>query len=70
MLLSLPATDEFIFIDADGSVKREAFADYAQGLAGDGLAASAGALAVDLSELSDADVDAANDLFAVAMTLS
>ena len=61
-----PAADELIFIDADGSVKREAFADYAQGLAGNGLAASAGALALDLSELSDAGaLDAANDLFAV-----
>ena len=61
-----PSADELLFIDADGAVKREAFADYAQGLAGNGLAASAGALALDLSELSDAGaLDAANDLFAV-----
>jgi len=61
-----PAADQFMFIDADGSVKREAFADYAQGIAGNGLAASAGALALDLSELSDAGtLDPANDLFAV-----
>ena len=61
-----PSADELLFIDADGAVKKEALADYAQGIAGNGLAASAGALALDLSELSDAGaLDAANDLFAV-----
>ena len=62
-----PAQDEFVFVDAStGAVKRESFADYATAVAGAGLAASAGVLALDLSELSDAGgLDPANDLFAV-----
>jgi hypothetical protein len=60
-----PSADELLFIDSDGAVKKEAFADYAQGLAGDGIAAASGQLSVDLSELSDADVDVANDLIAI-----
>ena len=41
--------DEFMFIDADGSIKRDTMADYATAIAGDGLAASAGVLAVQVS---------------------
>jgi hypothetical protein len=43
------AGDEFMFIDADGSVKRETMADYATAIAGDALAASSGVLAVQVS---------------------
>ena len=43
------AGDEFMFIDADGSVKRESMADYATAIAGDALAASNGVLALQVS---------------------
>ena len=42
--------DSFMFFDADGSVKEESFADYATALAGDGLAASSGVLAVGVDD--------------------
>ena len=44
------ADDSLVFIDADGNVSRQdSFADYATAIAGDGLAASAGVLAVNVS---------------------
>ena len=46
------AGDEFMFIDADGSIKRETMADYATAIAGDALAASSGVLAVQVNSTS------------------
>ena len=46
------AGDEFMFIDSDGSIKRETMADYATAIAGDALAASAGVLAVQANSTS------------------
>jgi hypothetical protein len=43
-------TDTFMFFDADGSVKEESLADYATAIAGDGLAASSGVLAVGVDD--------------------
>jgi hypothetical protein len=53
--------DELMMLDADGSVKRESFADYATAIAGDGLAASAGVLSVSLTELTEAAVNVGAD---------
>jgi len=53
--------DELMMLDADGSVKRESFADYATAIAGDGLAASSGVLSVSLSELTEAAVSVGAD---------
>ena len=44
------AADSFMFFDSDGSVKEESFADYAAAIAGDGLAASSGVLAVGVDD--------------------
>ena len=44
--------DSFIFFDADGSPKAESLADYAAAIAGDGLAASSGVLAVGVDDSS------------------
>ena len=44
------ADDSFMFFDADGSVKEESFADYAAAIAGNGLAASSGVLAVGVDD--------------------
>lgn len=50
------------FIDADGNVSRkEAIADIVGGTAGDGLAATAGVLSVDLHELTEAVAAIATD---------
>ena len=38
--------DSILFRDSDGTMKHESFADYATAIAGDGLAASGGALSV------------------------
>ena len=46
------AGDEFMFIDSDGSIKRETMADYATAIAGDALAASSGVLAVQANSTS------------------
>ena len=43
-------TDTFMFFDADGSVKEESLSDYATAIAGDGLAASSGVLAVGVDD--------------------
>jgi len=42
--------DGFMYFKEDGSVKQESFADYATAIAGDGLAASAGVLAVGVDD--------------------
>jgi hypothetical protein len=55
------AADSIYFRDADGTMKREAASDYAASIAGDGLTAASGVLAVDMSELSAADVDVSAD---------
>jgi len=44
------ADDSFYFQDADGSMKRESMADYATAIAGNGLAASSGVLAVGVDD--------------------
>ena len=46
------AADSFYFRDDDGSLKRDTLADYATAIAGDGLAASAGSLAVGVDDSS------------------
>ena len=46
------AGDEFMFIDSDGSVKRESMADYATAIAGDGMGAASGVLAVNVDDSS------------------
>jgi hypothetical protein len=47
------ASDSFYFFDADDNlVKKESMADYATTIAGDGLAASSGVLAVDVSDFA------------------
>ena len=43
-------TDSFMFFDSDGSVKEESLADYATAIAGSGLAASSGVLAVGVDD--------------------
>ena len=45
------SADSLYFLDGDGLVKRESFADYAASVAGAGLAASSGVLSVDIDEL-------------------
>jgi hypothetical protein len=57
------SADSFYFLDGDNLVKSESMADYAASIAGDGLAASSGVLAVDLNEVSAAVVDVAADSF-------
>ena len=57
------ADDQFMFLDADGSPKRESLADYATAIAGSGLAAAAGVLSVDLNEADAGVVDLAADSF-------
>ena len=53
------ADDSFYFQDADGAMKRESMADYATAIAGDGLAASSGVLAVGVDDSSiETDSDA------------
>ena len=44
------SADSFYFRDADGSLKRESLADYAALIAGDGLAASGGVLALGVDD--------------------
>ena len=49
------ASDQIVFLDSDGSLKRETIADFTSGIAGDGLDASSGQLTVDLSEVIASD---------------
>ena len=54
--------DAFFYMDAtDGLMKRESMSNYATQIAGDGLAATDGVLAVDFNELTAADVNVADD---------
>lgn len=56
------SADSVAIIDAtDNSTKKEAIADIVTAVAGDGLAASAGVLAVDLNELTAAVIDVSAD---------
>ena len=55
------AADSLYFRDADGTMHRESFADYAAAIAGDGLAAASGVLSVSLTELTEAAVNVAAD---------
>jgi hypothetical protein len=48
-------SDQVVFLDADGSLKRESIVDLASGMAGTGLDASSGQLTVDLSEVIASD---------------
>lgn len=57
------AADSVYFLDADGFVKRDTFADYATAIAGEGIAASSGQLSLDLNELT-AEVIASGDFLA------
>lgn len=61
------ANDFIAIIDADDSnaSKKEAIADLITAIAGVGLAAASGVLALDLNELSAATVDVANDSIAI-----
>lgn len=49
----------------DNSTKKEAIADIITAIAGDGLGASAGVLALDLNELTPVAIDVSADLFAI-----
>ena len=62
-----PANDQIAIIDANDSsaTKREAFSDVVTAMAGDGIAAASGVLSLDLSELTAATVDVANDSIAI-----
>jgi hypothetical protein len=51
------ASDQIIFLDADGSVKRETVADLVSGIASTGLDASSGRLTVDVSDFMSNGVD-------------
>lgn len=57
------AADSVIIIDADdgGNSKKEAVADVATAMAGEGLIATSGVLSVDLDEFGDATIDVAAD---------
>ena len=57
------SSDSFMYFDADGVIKRETTANYADDIAGSGLSATAGVLAVDLSEIGAEAIDVANDTF-------
>ena len=60
------AADSIAFLDAtDNSTKKGTIADLAAGMAGVGLGASGGALALDLNELTAASVDVGNDSIAI-----
>ena len=61
------ANDSIAIIDADGSngSKKEAIADLITAIAGAGLAAASGVLALDLHELAAATVNVANDSIAI-----
>ena len=60
------AADEIAIVDAtDASTKKEAIADVVTAIAGVGLAASSGVLALDLNELSAVVVDVSADSIAI-----
>jgi hypothetical protein len=45
------ASDQVLFLDADGSLKRETIADFTSGIAGTGLTAASGQLALHFAEI-------------------
>ena len=54
--------DSFFYLDGDDLLmKKDSMADYATAIAGDGLSATAGVLAVDMSELTEEAVNVAAD---------
>jgi hypothetical protein len=57
------SADSFYFLDGDSLVKSESMADYAAAIAGDGLSATAGVLAVDMNELTEGTVAPGSDSF-------
>ena len=60
------SADEIAIVDAtDSSTKKEAIADVVSAIAGNGLAASSGVLAIDLNELTGAAVDVSADSIAI-----
>jgi len=56
------ANDSFLFRDDDGTMKRDSMVDYAVAIAGDGLAASGGALSVGVD---DASIETSGDALRV-----
>lgn len=58
---------DFVAIEdaSDNSTKKESIADIMTAVAGVGLSASSGVLALDLNELSDVTIDVANDSIAI-----
>jgi len=60
------AADSIAFIDAtDDSTKKESIADFVTAMAGVGLVAGSGELALDINELTAATIDVASDSFAI-----
>lgn len=60
------ANDEVAIIDAtDSSTKKESIADIVTAIAGDGLVASSGVLALDINELTQVAVDVSADFVAI-----
>lgn len=60
------SADEIAIVDAtDGSTKKEAIADVVTAIAGDGLSATSGVLALDINELTAVAVDVSADLVAI-----
>jgi len=57
--------DSIYFEDSDGVMKKDALADVISATAGDGLAANAGVLALDLNGLAGAAVDVSADSIAI-----
>lgn len=60
------SADNIVFEDAtDGGTHKESVADLASGMAGNGLSAGSGAIALDLNELTGAVVDVSADSIAI-----
>lgn len=60
------SADEIAIVDTtDGSTKKESIADVVTAIAGDGLVASSGVLALDLNELTAVAVDVSADFVAI-----
>lgn len=57
------SADSFYFLDGDNLVKSESMVDYAAAIAGDGLSAASGVLAVDMNELTEGTVAPGSDSF-------
>lgn len=59
------ASDSFYFKDADGLVKSDTISDLVGLVAGVGISAASGVMALDLNELAAADINVANDSIAI-----